>query len=174
MPRAGTAKIGVVSHSGGPHEHRPPAPQLAGLSFLIGKLSGEGWYADPSQRYTKRVSGAWVAGGHHLALEMSTDYPLRDGLCDRHSALLVISAAADENSLVSRAYTDGGSVIEYRPTATGDGLVFDDRVPHGCDAQRARKILRAMPDGYDEILEIDRGDGAFAPYSMIALRRDDA
>jgi hypothetical protein len=105
---------------------------------------------------------------------MSTDYPLRDGLCDRHSALLVISAAADENSLVSRAYTDGGFVIEYRPTATGDGLVFDDRVPHGCDAQRARKILRAMPGGYDEILEIDRGDGAFAPYSMIALRRDDA
>ena len=46
-------------------------------------MRGEGWYGDPSHRYTKEVSGSWVAGGHHLVLEMSADYPMRDGVWDR-------------------------------------------------------------------------------------------
>ena len=136
-------------------------------------MRGEGWYGDPSHRYTKEVSGSWVAGGHHLVLEMGADYPLRDGAWDRHSVVLVISAGPDEGSLVSRAYTDGGSVIEYRPASMAEGLVFDDQVPHGCDALRARKILRPSSLGYDETLEIDRGEGDFVPYSKIALRRTD-
>ena len=106
-------------------------------------------------------------------LEMSADYPMRDGVCDRHSAVLVISAGPEEGSLASHAYTDGGSVVEYRPESMAEGLVFDDQVPHACDALRARKILRPSSLGYDETLEIDRGDGDFVPYSMIALRRTD-
>ena len=153
------------------HPHPPPAPQLARLAFLIGHLRGEGWYGDPSHRYTKEVSGSWVAGGHHLVLEMSADYPMRDGLCDRHSAVLVISAGPDEGSFVSHAYTDGGSVVGYRPASLAEGLVFDDQVPHGCDAHRARKILRPSGAGYDETLEIDRGGGDFEPYAQISLRR---
>ncbi len=154
--------------------YRPPAPQLEVLSFLIGRLRGEGWLGDPGYRYTKEVTGAWVAGGHHLLLEMSADYPLRDGLFDHHSVLLVVSAGPVKGSLVSRAYTDGGAVIDYRPTPTADGLVFDDQAPHGSEALRARKILRAKSFGYEEMLEVDRGDGAFVPYAGIELRREDA
>lgn len=163
-----------MSPGGGSYEvHRPPAPQLAGLSFLVGHLRGEGWHGDPSCRYTKEVSGSWVAGGHHLLLEMTADYPLRDGLRDRHSVVLLVSAGPEEGSLISSAYTDGGGVIDYRPAATPEGLVFDDQVPHGCDAIRARKILRATSGGYEESLEVDRGDGKFVPYSMITLLRSE-
>ena len=155
-----------------PEFHHPPAPQLAVLAFLIGRLRGEGWLGDPSYRYTKEVSGSWVAGGHHLLLEMSADYPLRDGVCDHHSVVMLVSAGAGEGSLVSRAYTDGGGVIDYRPTPTADGLVFEDQVPHGSEALRARKILRARSFGYEELLEVDRGDGAFVRYASIELRRE--
>ncbi len=156
------------------HEHhRPPAPQLAGLSFLVGHLRGEGWLGDPGYRYTKQVSGSWVASGHHLLLEMSADYPLQGGLCDQHSVVMLVSAGPEEGSLVSRVYTDGGGLIDYRPTPTAEGIVFDDRVPHGSDALRARKILRAKSFGYEETLEVDRGGGDFVPYASIELRRSD-
>ncbi len=172
MRAGGAGRILRVSSRGPRHEfHRPPAPQLAVLAFLIGRLRGEGWFGDPGSRYTKQVSGSWVAEGHHLLLEMSADYPLRDGLCDRHSVVLVVSAGPEEGSLVSRAYTDGGGVIDYRPTSTADGLVFDDRVPHGSEALRARKILRANSFGYEETFELDHGDGAFVPYARIELSR---
>jgi hypothetical protein len=154
--------------------HPPPAPQLAAVSFLVGHMRGEGWLGDPDYRYTKDVSGTWVAGGHHLLLEMFADYPLRDDVCDRHSVVMMVSAGPDEGSLVSRVYHDGGGVVDYHPTPTRDGLSFDDRVPHGCQAVRARKILRARSFGYEETLEIDPGDGAFVPYAQIELHRTEA
>ena len=154
------------------HEiHPAPAPQLAALSFLIGRLRGEGWLGDRSYRYTKEVAGSWVSGGHHVLVEMSADYPLRNHVRDHHSVVMVVSAGPDVGSLVSRVYDDGGAIIEYRPTPTPDGLVFDDRVPHGSKATRARKILRARSFGYEETLEVDMGDGTFVPYAEIELHR---
>jgi len=156
------------------HEiHPAPAPQLAGLAFLVGRLHGEGWLGDRGYRYTKQVSGRWVAEGHHLLLEMDAEYPLRGGASDRHSVLVIVSAGPEAGSLISRAFTDGGGMIEYRPTATDEGVAFDDRVPHGCDAERARKVLRATSAGYEETLEIDRGDGALVPWARIELQRED-
>ena len=154
-----------------PERHAPPAPQIAVLGFLIGRLGGQGWLGDRDYRYTKQVSGSWVAGGHHLLLEMCADYPLRDGQCDSHSVALIVSPGPEEGSLVSRAYTDGGSVIDYRPVPTAGGLVFDDRVPHGVRARRARKVLRATGFGYEETLEVERDDGGFVPYAKIELHR---
>ncbi len=43
--------------------HPAPAPQIAALSFLIGRLRGEGWLGDPSYRYTKEVTGLWEGLG---------------------------------------------------------------------------------------------------------------
>ena len=149
--------------------HPPPAPQLATLSFLIGRLRGEGWLGDPSYRYTKEVTGVWVAGGHHAFVEMSADYPMRGGGTDRHCVAMVVSA--EEGALISRVFDDGGNSFEYRPQPLEDGLVFDDRVPHGSRGVRARKRLRVRSYGYDELLEVDRGDGAFKPYARVELRR---
>ncbi len=104
---------------------------------------------------------------------MTADYPLRDGVSDRHSALLVVSAGSEAGSLVSRAYTDGGGLRDYRLERTADGFVFDDRVPHDAKAVRARKLLRPTSTGYEEILEVDRGEGEFTPYSEIAFRRSE-
>ena len=166
------SRIGRMSSQSPRHEiHPAPAPQLAALSFLIGRLRGEGWLGDRSYRYTKEVVGSWVAGGHHLFVEMSADYPLRNDVRDHHSVVMVVSAGPDEGSLVSRVYDDGGAVIDYRPIPTRDGLVFDDRVPHGSKATRARKVLRARSFGYEETLEVDLGDGAFVPYAQIELHR---
>ena len=137
-------------------------------------MRGEGWLGDPGYRYTKEVSGTWVAGGHHLLLEMAADYPLRDDVCDRHSVVMMVSAGPDKGSLVSRVYHDGGGVVDYHPIPTRDGLAFDDRVPHGSQAVRARKILRARSFGYEETLELDHGDGAFVPYAQIELHRSEA
>lgn len=155
-----------------PEEHPHPPAHLARLDFLVGRLRGVGWLGNPDYRYTKEVSGSWAAGGHHLVLEMSADYPLGDGECDSHSVLLVVSAGPDPQSLICRAFTDGGRVIEYRPTATAHGLVFDDSVPHGCEAERARKLLRATPTGYEETLEVDHGDGEFVAWARIELERE--
>jgi hypothetical protein len=154
--------------------HPAPAPQIAALSFLIGHLRGEGWLGDPSYRYTKEVTGSWVAGGHHVLLAMSADYPLRDNECDHHSVVMIVSAGPDAGSLVSRVYHDGGGMFDYDPTPTPEGLAFDDRVPHGSQATRARKLLRSRSFGYEETLELDYGDGAFVPYSNIELHRSGA
>ena len=153
-------------------EHPPPPAHLARLDFLVGRLHGEGWLGSRDYRYTKDVAGAWAAGGHHLVLEMSADYPLRNGQCDSHSVLLVVSAGPEPESLICHAFTDGGRVVDYRLTATADGLVFDDSVPHGCRAERARKLLRATPSGYEETLEVDHGDGEFVAWARIELERE--
>ena len=153
-------------------EHSEPAPQLAALSFLTGRFRGDGLLADGGERYEKDVTGKWVAGGHHLMLEMSARYFDGRGRHDQHSAVVLVSAGED-TSLVSVAYTDGGEVIGLEPKATEAGIEFEDEVPHGSGAVRARKILRATDGSYREIFEVDRGDGVFDRYASVDLVRID-
>ena len=162
----------MVKH-GHAEVHAKPAPQLALLEFMVGKLRGEGWYHDPSRRYTKEGAAGWVAGGHHLLVEMSAVYPLHDGISDAHSVAMIVSAGDDDGSLISRVYTDGGHVIDYLPVATPEGLCFDDRVPHGMKAKRARKLLSRTESGYEETLQVDHGDGEFVDWSKIHLERSE-
>ncbi len=154
-------------------EHAEPAPQLAALSFLTGRFRGEGHLADGGERYEKDVTGKWVAGGHHLLLEMTARYSDGRGRRDQHSAIVLVSAG-DNTSLVSVAYTDGGEVIGLEPKATEAGIEFEDEVPHGSSGVRARKLLRPTDRGYQEIFEVDRGDGVFARYASVDLVRIDA
>lgn len=151
-------------------EHAEPAPQLAALKFLTGEFRGEGLLADAGERYEKDVTGKWVAGGHHLMLEMSARYSDGRGRLDQHSAVVVVSAG-DGKSLVSVAYTDDGEVIGLVPRATDLGIEFEDEVPHGSGAVRARKLLNATDGGYRETFEVDRGDGRFNVYASVDLRR---
>ena len=153
-------------------EHAEPAPELAALSFLTGRFRGEGLLVDGGERYEKDVTGRWVAGGHHLLLEMTARYSDGRGRRDQHSAVVVVSAGED-TGLVSVAYTDGGEVIRMEPKATAAGIEFEDEVPHGSGAARARKILHVTDGGYREIFEVDRGDGVFDRYASVDLHRID-
>ena len=76
-------------------EHAEPAPQLAALSFLTGRFRGEGHLADGGERYEKDVTGKWVAGGHHLLLEMTARYSDGRGRRDDHSSIVLVSAGDD-------------------------------------------------------------------------------
>ena len=103
-------------------------------------------------------------------LEMSARYSDGRGRLDQHSAVVVVSAG-DGKSLVSVAYTDDGEVIGLVPRATDLGIEFEDEVPHGSGAVRARKLLNATDGGYQETFEVDRGDGRFNVYASVDLRR---
>ena len=153
-------------------EHAAPAAQLASLDFLVGRLAGAGTLGEPGQRVTKRVTGDWGAAGHHLVLRMEADYELPDGAIDSHAAVLVVSAGAQPGSLVARAFTDSGGMLEYQPTLADGEVTFDDAVPHGSRARRARKRLRPTVAGYEEVLDVDRGDGAWECWARIELRRE--
>ncbi len=152
--------------------HAAPAAQLASLDFLVGRLAGEGTLGQPAHRFTKRVTGSWRAAGHHLVLQMAADYELPDGAIDSHSAVLVVSAGARQGSLVARAFTDGGGMLEYEPILADGGVTFADAVPHARRARRARKRLRPTAKGYEEVLDVDRGDGAWEPWARIELQRE--
>jgi len=162
----------IEMSQGHDEEHAEPAPQLAALSFLTGRFRGEGLLVDDGERYEKDVTGKWVAGGHHLLLEMTARYSDGRGRRDEHSAVIVVSAG-DDAGLVSVAYTDGGEVIRLEPKATEAGIEFEDEVPHGSGAVRARKILHATDGGYREIFEVDRGNGVFDRYASVDLVRID-
>ena len=157
-----------------PHDehHADPAPQLSVLGFLAGRFRGEGVLTDDGERYEKDVTGTWVAGGHHLLLEMTARYSDGRGRRDEHSAVVVVSAGEDAGFTCS-AYTDGGEVVGMEPKATAGGIEFVDEVSHGSGALRARKLLRPTDDGYREIFEVDRGDGTFDVYASVDLRRVD-
>jgi hypothetical protein len=51
-------------------------------------------------------------------------------------------------------------------------LQFDDLPPGGHAGQwrRARKVLRPTPEGFEEQLEVDGGEG-FVPYYVISMQR---
>lgn len=151
------------------HPLRRPAPALRGVAFLVGSLRGDGWLGEPGRRYTKRVTGRWVAGNQHLLVEMEADYSAEDGRVDRHSAVLVLSARGAR--VESRAYVDSGGVLDYVLEPEGAAVAFDDVVPHGVPAVRARKVLRPLETGYEESLLIDPGDGRLVLHARIALAR---
>jgi len=154
------------------HEHDAPPPELKALGFLVGRSSGEGWFGSRSRRFRKQVVGNWVARGHHLLLDMSAEYELGDDLHDRHCAVLCVSLDPVARTLIARAYTDSGALVDYRIEADAEGLTFADRVPHGMKAVAARKLLRPTERGYEETLQVDQGDGAFVDCSRIELVRD--
>ena len=153
-------------------QHADPAPQLSVLGFLAGRFRGEGVLTDDGELYEKDVTGTWVAGGHHLLLEMTARYSDGRGRRDEHSAVVVVSAG-EGTGFTCSAYTDGGEVVGMEPRATAEGIEFADEVPHGSGGLRARKLLRPTDDGYREIFEVDRGDGTFDVYASVDLRRVD-
>lgn len=151
------------------HPAREPSPALRELGFLVGHLRGEGWLGAPSCRYGKQVWGRWVAGNQHLLLEMQADYQTDDGRIDRHSAVILVSGRG--RRVACRAYTDAGGIIDYALEREERAFAFDDRVPHGVRAVRARKILSPRHAGYEESLLIDPGDGRFVLHARMELER---
>ncbi len=53
----------------------------------------------------------------------------------------------------------------------GERPMFDDRPPGHLGVDRARKILRPTADGFEERLEIDRGEGRFEPHYVLTMHR---
>ncbi|MDA2932584.1 hypothetical protein MYX19_05465 [Nitrospinae bacterium AH-259-F20] len=154
------------------HDHEKPSPMLTRLGFLLGHFHGEGTWANRPGRFLKEVIGGWEAGGRFLALRMAATYPLQDGKKDAHQALIIVGVNPSDGRVEAKAYTDGGSIHEYLLTIEGDQVLFADRPPeHGTLGKRARKILLPTPEGYEERLEIDTGEGLFEPYYEVTLRR---
>jgi len=146
---------------------------LQPLRFLLGSFRGEGRYLHPPGIFEKEMVGSWEAGGQFLGVRMSVIYLLRDGRKDIHDALVLIGPPSENGFFVAHAYTDGGAIVEHRLTYKGGVLSFVDRPPneHGFQVAGARKCLTPTVDGFEERLDIDRGNGQFEPYSVIALRR---
>ena len=158
------------------HDPEERRQALQPLRFLLGQFHGEGCYVHRAGTFAKDVTGSWEVGGRFLGLRMSVTYPLKDGRKDIHEALVLIGPPSENGLFVAQAYTDGGAIIEYRLSYEGGRLSFADRPPtehaeHGLQVTRARKCLTPTVDGFEERLDIDRGDGQFEPYSVIALRR---
>ena len=122
--------------------------------------------------FSKEVIGAFEAGGRFIALRMDASYPLPDGRKDVHKALVIVGSEPSSGTIKAQVYTDGGTVREYC-IESGDGqLHFDDVPPgHGKLWKRARKILRPTQEGFEERLEVDKGDGSFVPYYVIVMRK---
>ena len=153
------------------HDHLKPSVHLAPLRFLLGHFRGEGKYAMTSYTFNKEVIGTPEAGGRFIALRMGVSYPLIDGRTDVHNALVMVGAEASADRFIAHAYTDAGIFRQYSVEGSEDGLKFDDLPPgHPTQWHRARKILRPTPEGFDEQLEVDGGEG-FVPYYLISMRR---
>ena len=156
------------------HPPKPPPPLLQQLEFLVGRFHGDGSYSKGGRRFHKQVVGAWEAGGQFLSLRMRVVYPLKDGLLDVHDACVMLGLNATRHQLEARAYTDGGGLIDYELSWDGQRLAFPDRPPgHQPTAHRARKILSPHESGFAEQLEVDFGTGAFEPYALVMMQRQD-
>jgi hypothetical protein len=155
------------------HDPEERRQALQPLRFLLGHFHGEGYYVHRAGTFEKEMTGSWEAGGRFLGLRMRVTYPLQDGRKDIHDALVLISPPSENGLFVAHAYTDGGAIVEYHLSYEADMLSFADRPPteHGLQVTRARKCLMPTVDGFEERLDIDRGDGRFEPYSVIVLRR---
>jgi len=155
------------------HDPEERRQALQPLRFLLGHFHGEGRYVHRTGTFEKDVTGSWEAGGRFVGLRMSVTYPLGDGRKDIHDALVLIGSPSENGLFPAQAYTDGGAIVEYRLAYENGALSFADRPPteYGLQVARARKCLIPTVDGFEERLEIDRGDGQFEPYSVIALRR---
>lgn len=152
--------------------HEPTVvPELRPLEFLLGEFRGTAVREDGTAFCHRELSGTWAVHGRFLALRLTALYPMADGRLDNHAAFIVLGAAP-AGALEARAYTDAGESRDYTVALDGDALVFDDR-PGAAKlgpAKDARKILRPTPYGFEERLEIDRGDG-FKPYYIAEMRR---
>lgn len=155
------------------HDPEERRQALQPLRFLLGHFHGEGRYVHRAGTFAKDMTGSWEAGERFLGLRMTVTYPLQDGRKDIHAALVLIGPPADTGLFAAQAYTDGGAIVEYHLTYENGTLFFADRSPteHGLQVTRARKCLIPTVEGFEERLEIDRGDGRFEPYSVITMRR---
>ncbi|MBM4255657.1 MAG: hypothetical protein FJ147_07145 [Deltaproteobacteria bacterium] len=155
-----------------PEEYRIP---LQRFRFLLGNFRGEGRYMRGGSVFRKQLTGIWEAGGRFLGLRMSVTYPLSDGRKDMHDALVIIGAGGTSGSFEAQAYTDSGLIQTYQLEWHGDTVSFADRpaTEHGSNIQRARKSLTPTADGFEERVDVDRGDGQFVSYSTIMMKRAD-
>lgn len=153
------------------HDHAKPSVHLAPLRFLLGHFRGEGRYTLTPYRFRKEVIGTPEAGGRFIALRMGVSYPLVDGRTDVHNALVMVGAQASPDRFIAHAYTDAGIFRQYSVEGSEGELKFDDLPPgHSEQWRRARKVLRPTPQGFEEQLEVDAGDG-FVPYYVISMER---
>jgi hypothetical protein len=155
------------------HDPEERRQALQPLRFFLGSFRGEGRYVHRSGSFEKEMTGSWEAGGRFLGVRMSVVYPLADGRKDIHDALVLIGPPSENGLFVAHAYTDGGAIVEYRLADEEGILSFADRPPYepGLQVAQARKCFTPTVDGFEERLDIDRGDGRFEPYSVIILRR---
>jgi hypothetical protein len=175
-PEARTGSNGsylqIISPTNPVHEHEAPSQALQPLAFLLGHFYGEGHYVERPGSFQKEVTGVWEANGRFISLRMGVNYPLLDGRNDCHQALVIIGADPKTHALESRAYTDGGFIFEHPMELHNGALQFPDRPPgHGNKDSRARKVLCPTAEGYEERLELEQDNGAFAAYSILLMRR---
>jgi hypothetical protein len=153
------------------HDHGKPSAQLKPLRFLLGHFRGEGRFVMSEYAFRKEVIGTFEAGGRFIALRMDASYPLADGRNDVHKALVIVGSEPSSGNITAHAYTDGGIMREYAVERCEQSLEFADVPPgHADQWKRARKIIRPTPEGFEEFLEVDAGQG-FVPYYTIPMRK---
>jgi hypothetical protein len=153
------------------HDHGKPSAHLKPLRFLLGHFRGEGRYAMTDYAFHKEVIGSFEAGGRFIALRMDASYPLADGRNDVHKALVIVGSEPASGNITAHAYTDGGIVREYAIARCEQALEFADLPPgHSNQWKRARKIIKPTPEGFEENLEVDAGQG-FVPYYTIPMHK---
>lgn len=153
-----------------PEEYRLP---LQKFRFLLGDFRGQGQYVKGVGIFYKEMSGAWEAGGRFIGLRMTVTYPLGDGRKDVHDALVLVGANPASGQFEAQAYTDSGTIHTYQLEWQGDTVSFADRPPagHGGHVKRARKSLTPTGEGFEERVDVDRGDGSFVLYSIVRMQK---
>jgi hypothetical protein len=153
-----------------PEEYRVP---LQPFRFLLGDFRGEGRYTHGDNVFQKELNGSWEANGRFLGLRMRVTYLLSDGRKDIHEALVLIGAHSTLGPFEAHAYTDSGAIQHYQLELNGETISFADRPPteHDSKIQRARKSLTPTPDGFEERVDVDRGDGTYTFYSIVRMQR---
>jgi len=153
------------------HDHGKSSAHLKPLRFLLGHFRGEGRFAMSDYTFHKEVIGSFEAGGRFIALRMDASYPLADGRKDVHKALVIVGSEPSSGNITAHAYTDGGIVREYAIARSKQALEFADLAPgHANQWKRARKIIKPTPEGFEENLEVDDGQG-FVSYYTIPMRK---
>lgn len=155
------------------HDHGSGSGPLQKLQFLLGHFQGDGKFVDGTDCFQKEAVGTWEVAGRFLAMRMGVTYPLVDGQKDSHTALAMVGVHPDSGEITARVYSDGGAMHDFHLEVVGDAVIFADRpeAHHDTPAQRARKILRPTPYGFDEVLELDHGNGQFEPHYIVPMHR---
>lgn len=153
------------------HEHGHGSVLLRKLQFLLGHFQGAGQEVTRPEPFQKELVGSWEAGGRCIALRMGVTYTLTDGRKDTHNAFVAIGVNPQTEGIEARAYTDGGGVHDFHLQLDGEAVMFDERPDAHYTEQRARKILRPTPYGFEERLEVDQGDGRFETHFVVTMQR---